>query len=369
MIANPVRISAADNLVVEASPSTWQLRVNTNFVELQGEGLLLEARDADPVLRYTSAFAVTRRLPRSGQLSTRYIQRVVLGWSAADEAWHLGLMLEAPLAQVRGSRWCELVKWPDPESEVFKAQAIDAGRTLARLLERPFNLVDGVVTTISSPVEAVPLPLPPLMLQGWAFDLRDNGWLVIERLPGWVAERWRRVAWFALWSVVFTILSVGVLTAGISRPRPEFLPYVGFGVAVMLVGLVIFSLWELFNRPRKIIIDPSTHQAWGVVQEGSGSKAVWRMPREAIDAVYVTQVIRNKRTSPHLHYAEINLRATDGRFHHLCNLTESEPLTGEPARPEEISPLNRRNVQTRVQVVGVYLSEALNVPAWYDYRG
>ncbi|MGV2436204.1 MAG UNVERIFIED_CONTAM: hypothetical protein LVT10_16085 [Anaerolineae bacterium] len=59
-------------------------------------------------LRSTESFALdTRFLPKNGELQTRYIERVVLGWSAEDEKWHLGLMFAEKLAQARGSRWCD----------------------------------------------------------------------------------------------------------------------------------------------------------------------------------------------------------------------------------------------------------------------
>ncbi|MBE0688944.1 MAG: hypothetical protein IH587_02330, partial [Anaerolineae bacterium] len=90
------RISAGGNLSIEIQPHNWRLLANGADLERP----LVEV-SADEPLRYIPAFGSTRRLPDTGILPTQYIQRIVLGWSHEDEAWHLGFLLEPELARPR----------------------------------------------------------------------------------------------------------------------------------------------------------------------------------------------------------------------------------------------------------------------------
>ncbi|MEL6150595.1 MAG: hypothetical protein AAFR56_13295, partial [Chloroflexota bacterium] len=261
------RISAADNLIINAQPDRWQMLVNTEFVDnIQGDGLLLEAAPGEP-LRYTTVFARTHRLPRSGELSTQYIQRVVLGFSHDDDAWHLGLLFQQALADARGSRWCELARWPDPDEDVFKEMAVDVGQQLAHMIGCPFNVIPMRKQHDAQPQEPEPLPELPLPVQGWTFDKQPNGWLMFVRDDAWRNEQVRRVAWYSFWVIVYFILSVSTLVSDIALPRPEFLPYLGLGTALFLLGLVGFTLHRLRSTPRRIVVDPQTRQIWGSVQQ------------------------------------------------------------------------------------------------------
>jgi hypothetical protein len=371
-------ISAADNLVIEASPDTWRMLVNTNFVDnIQGDGIILEAVPGQP-LRYTSLFARTRRLPKNGVLALNHIQRVVLGWSWDDEAWHLGLLLEDRLAAARGSRWCEVAKWPDPEQDLYQDLAVQAGQSLARNLGRPFNLIPLRDPGIETLPVSVPLPDLPLALQEWRLGrAQANGWLVFVRSPEWAQERVRRMVWYGFWSVVYVLLSVMTLFTDISPPRPTFLPYIGLGTAALLVGLVAYSFYELQTVARRVILDPTTRRVWGTTQRGG--KPVWRKGREEIDSVYVTEVVDitlakgdDEDPSPvaaDIHYGELNLRLTDGSYYFLLNQEEPETIT-EPIYgvPGEVQALESGMITTRLQATGAYIAEALDVPLWYDCR-
>ena len=172
-----------------------------------------------------------------------------------------------------------------------------------------------------------------------------------------------------MWTVIYILLAVATIRSDIALPRPELLPYLGLATAVLLVGLVGYSLYELRRKARRIVIDKVTRQVWGVIRDPDG-KTVWRMGRERVDSVYVTQVIKRKRQSPVLEYAEINLRLTSGGYHHLIKLEESEVLdtaVGFRDTPEIVS-LERDVIQTNVQAAGAYIADALDVPAWYDHR-
>lgn len=364
------RISAADNLIIVTHPDRWQMLVNTEFVEtVNGDSMLMEAIIDQP-LRYTTVFARTRRLPKSGTLATDHIQRVVLGWSWEDEAWHLGLLCSDALARARGSRWCELAKWPDPERDVFRDLAVDAGRSLANIIDCPFNIVPTRQQHIEkTKPQPRPLPTLPLEVPGWLFEQQPNGWLAFVRDGAWARERVRRMLWYSFWTVVYIILAVTTLVSDIALPRPAFLPYLGLATAALLVGLVGYSLYELRRKPRRILVDPETRQIWGAVDEGK-HKPIWRMSREAIDSVYVSQVIKQQQEQPIMQYGEINLRLTNGGYYYLLNQEEAEPLTAPPNLNgnAEIVPLDGDDIQTPLQVAGAYIGKALNVPVWYDHR-
>ena len=85
-------------------------------------------------LHYNERFASTRRLPPTGVLTQGQVLQVIAGYQRADESWHLGVVLDAPLTESRGSRWVELAHWPDPDKTTFVDVAQSAGRGLATVL-------------------------------------------------------------------------------------------------------------------------------------------------------------------------------------------------------------------------------------------
>ena len=172
--------------------------VNADFVDnVTGDGVLLEVLPDAP-LRYTTAFARTRRFPKAGVLPNQYIQRVLLGWSEDDESYHLGVVVTPRLADARGSRWCALARWPDPEKDVFKNEAQQAGKALAEVLNRPFSIAP--IPKHDPDPTPIPKPLPalPLRLQSWEMWRGQNGWLLLgtrqrlgtrARPPGAMVQR------------------------------------------------------------------------------------------------------------------------------------------------------------------------------------
>ncbi|MCS7072165.1 MAG: hypothetical protein NZM00_11710 [Anaerolinea sp.] len=125
---------------------------------------VLEAAPGGP-FRYIDAFGVSRRLPSKGHLTTEQIQRIVVGWSRRDEAWHLGLMLTPEAALARsGIRWVEIAAWRTLEA---KQTVVDIGEGLARTLALPFSLVPPkddssiIVPVMPHPqIAAVETPVP-----------------------------------------------------------------------------------------------------------------------------------------------------------------------------------------------------------------
>jgi hypothetical protein len=387
------RIYAAGNLRIEIQPDRWVLLLHSDA----GDTVLAEAADNQP-MRYVSTFGSQRRLPISGQLALHEIERVVLGWSAKDESWHLGLILAPALAQARSSRWCELAHWPDPTGDQHNELAAEAGRTLARRLQRPFTLIpprQDQLQAVSQPPPPPPLPPLPIRLDLWTLSHierdRRNGAspdaLEFRLSPAWGRAKILRAGWYIIWSGVFVVLSVKSLAGSIALPRPEFLPYLGLACAVLLAGVALSNLIRAGRRLNRIVIDPlartiSGGRGWRV----SSGRARWRFSADQIQAIYASQVmskINRRRGRDPLRtviYGELNLLLTNGKFVHLIahgalddKIPALDPLPDEnarrdPANEDAITPLTAYEVQTPLQAAALYAAGALGKPAYTDRR-
>jgi hypothetical protein len=362
------RISAADNLTIEMQTDRWRLLVNGD----REERTVVEAQPGKP-LRYIPGFGKSRRLPDNGTLPVEHIQRVVVGWSNQDESWHLGLVLGAELAQARGSRWCEVARWPDPEVNIYNELASRAGEALAQAVTRPFYLVPAQVEEKSAPANAASRPLPelPLTLPVWTFS-RSGDQLQLVRSRSQSLAAIRRILWYTLWTIIYIVLVVTSFTAGIAPAKPDFLPYLGIVSAVMLVVLIISNIYHLLVDPNRIVIDPATR----TIKALRGRRTHWSFSADKLQSVYVTLVtskINMKKADPkqHFHYAEINLQLANGKFHDILDSEQSgtfTPVSPDVENEEAVIPLISDNTYTDFQAVGVYIAEALNLPCWYDRR-
>ncbi len=131
------KIKAAENLVIELDSGLWQLTNGRS-----GERPLLTATADSPVIVYRPVFAQARQLPADGGLPVGAVDAVVVGWARSDRAWHLGLLLNAEVAEARGGRWCELAHWPDEFALLAADPAGQAGAALAQMIRRPFRFVE-----------------------------------------------------------------------------------------------------------------------------------------------------------------------------------------------------------------------------------
>jgi hypothetical protein len=357
------RISAAGNLTIEVKPESWRLIVNGN----SQERVLVEVSPGEPI-RYIPTFAAKRRLPDTGKLPIENIQRVVLGWSNEDESWHLGLLLTPELASARGSRWCEIARWPDPDVNVFSDIASQAGRTLARTITRPFNLIEPPVEAERAPKPVVmpPLRALPLEFDLWTLDKdRDN--LQFSLSPRWNRSRLVRIFWYTLLVIIYIVLSVTTLTGIIALPKPEFLPYLGLVTAAFLVGVIIYTLYQLITQPDKIVVDVA-HRS---IYAQHGSRERWKLDTVAIDSVYVSEIVSHKGKKRVVHHGELNLRLQDGTFFYLFDQPQpiDDLLTPDDSTDEEaVLGLTPLSAHTDMQMAGLWVAQALNVPAWYDRR-
>jgi hypothetical protein len=351
------RISAAANLTIEVDAERWRLLVNG----LAQEKVLLEAVAGESI-RTESSFATRRRLPDNGRLPLESVQRVVLGWSPEDESWHLGLLLEPELARRRGSRWCELARWPDPDVTVFSDVAARAGRALAQKLARPFNLIEPEVALPEAPP---PPPLKPLPLPFEIWTLEKSSTLQFTRNAAWLRSQLLRLAWYTVLIVIYIILSVFTLRQIIALPRPEFLPYLGLATAALLIGLSLYTIWQILRQPNRIIVEPRGIRAL------RGKSVRWSIPRESIEAVYVTEVFGKKSKNHTVQHGELSLYLSDGSFRNL--LVQQHPVemgvSPDHSLPEDgVSPLTLYSARGDLQMAGLYIAQTLNAECRYDRR-
>lgn len=361
------RISAAENITIEMSDARWRLIANG----MADPQVVFEVESGRPV-NYINEFASTRRLPRTGSLPTEYIQRVVLGWSNNDEAWHLGLLLDSELAAARGSRWCEIAHWPDPSTTVFSDIATRAGETLAQVTTRPFHLVPPRVEE-QKPAEPPRLPQLPLVVdEQWRLEKVQSAQVQLVRTARETRATFRRTVWYAFWSVIYFALVYLTFTSGIAPANPVFLPYLGLFSGFVLVYLTLRNIYRLLTETNRIVVDAQARQIRGQ----HGQRVRWMRSADEIQAVYVSQVLsrsRRKRVQTAT-YGELNLYLADGQFQFLLNSEHLTPLqadadTADDSAPlERVEPLTPSALTTGLQAAALYIGQALKLPVQYDQR-
>ncbi len=379
------RISAASNVVIEVQPESWRLLVNGSGTER----VLVEAQRGAP-LRYGANFGSRRRLPLDGVLPREIIQRVVLGWSEDDNAWHLGLVLKGELVAERGSRWCGLAHWHDPLANQYQDVAIQAGQTLANQVDCPFTLIPPhgeaitpditrdasststriAVSNMEPIPDVIPQPDLPLKFELWTLQPAEAG-LELVLAPSWGRSKLMRVGWNILWLAVFIILTVTTLTSGIALPRPEILVWLGFASIILLILTILYNLYEVFTYINRIVIDSEG------VRWMRGKRVRRSVPLSAIQEVYASLVIakvgkRGKSAQERgIAYGEITLYQNDGKFQTVLAQHQPDeviPVSDDPLNEEAIVSLNETNARARLQSAALMIARTLGVPAEYDKR-
>jgi hypothetical protein len=367
------RISAARNLSIENQPEYWRLIVNGGG----SERILVEARPGEP-LRYVTTFGAQRRLPASGILPVENVERVVLGWSRQDEAWHLGLLLSDDLAQTRGSRWCGLAFWPDPELDLYRDIAGQAGQTLAQKLARPFTIVpppaaaprEGAAAKASA---AATLPQLPITLHEWTLSCPREGLLVLALGARWGRARLLRALWFLFLSAVFLVLSIRSLEGIIAPTQPAFLPYLGIASAVFLLGASLRLILTTLTRERRIEIDTASR----TIRAVSGGRTRWMLTADDLRGVYASHSLGKSRQNGQqraVQYGELNLALTNGAFRWLLQHGPTDEFIAAPdgdaqsLKTERVIALTPPAAQTLLQAAALHIAQALGVPAYFDQR-
>lgn len=379
--ATMTQISASNHITVDFSYDRWRL-----IQELDGEQPAVVAEVQPEIgLRYNKYFATTRKLPESGQIAAADISQVVLGWSYESDAWQLGVTLSPLLSEERGSRWCELVRFVDPDLSVHEYDAKRVGQSLADILRKPF--MDMPPTQPPAP-EPIPLPELPIEYGMWTIErsmtgeglTSREGEVRLERSSSWMFGKLRQVAWYGFWAVVYTWVSTATLTndlalpnAGTLLPDPHILPYLGLGVVALLLGMIVYHLWLVAREPDNIIISPYERS----IIARRGRNVRWKINANSIQSVYATEVVKKREKRPTVYHSELNLHLVNGSFQrvivedekHVDTLLPSADHISDKVKGEGVTPLDSHSVDTKLQAFALHIAECLGeLPAWHDLR-
>lgn len=363
------QISAANNYSVQTNGARWRLLYNNRP--------LLEA--APQGIRYGKYFSQTRRLPTTGQLPRQEVVRVVLGWQRADEAWHLGLLLSDDLAAQRGSRWCEMASWPDPDVTVFQNLAETAGRNLAQSLRIPFQVIPPRTAAQPRPAQK-PLPDLPLNFGLWSLQpTAQPGVVEFRRSPRWIRQHVRLIAWYALWAVVYFGVSVVTITseialpnAGTLLPNPQWLPFLGIATSIFFVIAIVYQLLRISLVTNRILVDGNR----GSVSAWRGNNKHWERTRAEIQSVYVSELFKKHDLSHTTEHGELNLHFGGGKFHFVLKQGDAVDNSGltnsddrQPHQKDDLRQLTADDVTTSLQAAGLHIAALIgDIPVWHDVR-
>ncbi len=378
----------AGRLIIEQDNLHWRLVFPNGG---QADRVLFTIMQGAPA-QYDPLFARQRGLPEGGAITPDQVDRVVVGWSARDSAWHLGLMLSDSLGTARGSRWCGLATWNDPDGRAFDTVAQHAGQSLAHKLARPIAIVppkplNGVpaqdavrapMPPMTAPIDTSevrqPIPQPPLpiTLDDWTLERLDGRRVELRLKRAWVRARFLRAGWYIILTGVFAVLTLTTFTSGIALPRPEFLAWMGVGSIIVMILAVLVTLVRAARQPKRIVFDGAADRVVWL----RGRSVVGEVPPGMVEAVYASHVVgkvgrRAARPARPVRFGEINLLLTDGSFVHVLTIPRTDetiPTTDDPLDEEQIVPLTTFNARTRLQSAALAIAEALNRPAAYDKR-
>ncbi len=297
-------IHAAHDLTIEISPTTWRLVNGSQLFDPSNAPVaLIEAHPLS--LTCAPAFARARQLFAS-QLTPADVARVVVGWAPENRNWHLGLLLAARPETNYQSRWCGLATWPSGPAAESADAAAQAGRSLAQIIDRPFYLVppplehrallisdtqplQPTVRLDVPPVEPVrpqiEPKLPPFEFEQIALLPAPRGYVWQKRrttLAGAIA----RMVGLLVLAGFFLVLGIGSQTAGLAPVTPEWLPWLGIAVAVLLVVMSLAAFGGLLNTS-DLLVDTTMHELRS--QRRFDGRVRWRIPFESAQYLLVSQ--------------------------------------------------------------------------------
>jgi hypothetical protein len=364
-------VTAADNLTIRYDSARWYLYNG------RGEAELPAVSAAPSGMAYTPAFAASRRLSESGFLPAEQIMLVALGYATEDSAWHLGIMLTPEAAAGRGSRWCGLARWqPD-----MAAEAEPTARALAALWDKPFKLIPPSASTAPALPTAAPEPTPsapelplmplPIRASDWEFKATENAYL-LRRSAEWRRGLLVRMIFFALLAPLFAILSIGALTTPFAPVSPEWLPFLGLGISVLLVGL---ALWQLsaIRRETYVLIDLRNQLVRLTNRRGTHTRM--QFPYESAEYVLISHVVNRRKPmheSPHRQrvWLEVWLHIYAGRrgFVPLAHIDEVEGRITEEISFTEKRPLHLGELDSPAHHIGGWIGRELDIPVYVEER-
>jgi len=398
-----------ENMLIEASDNQWRMR----RPEADSPALIVRSDG----VRYGKYMAQTRKLPEDGYIARADIQQVVIGWQEQDSSWHLGFVLNASLAAERGSRWCELIRWADPQRTHFEEYAHQQAQIIASILQVtmfsvPVSLQPDTVQPESSEAIATPEPTPnstpqvtstpspseyaysevmlvasppikplpelPADFAFWRAEIDPYGNVAFNRTSAWNRHMIGRMVWYTIWSIIYVIVSFLTLTSEIALPNSgtlvpdsSFLPYLGFLTAFILILIVTYTLWQFITQPRMIVADPQTQRLLAL----RGTEPVWHIDMADIQGVVISEHVKKKTKNTTTDHGEINLLMPNDTYHFLLQQGDSvdndDVVAGDnqpKRRVTDMTVLEPDAAFSHLQIAALHLGKAMNKPVWHDTR-
>ena len=374
------QITVSDNFVVDYSDQQWRL-IRISDHEEQNARVTVEVGGG---FCYNSYFADIHDLPDEGEIAADDIIEVTLGWSYKTDAWQLSVVLSPDLAAGRLSRGCEALRFIDPDMSAYEQEAKDVGQALADVLGKPF-----VITPPEEAPPPEPIPLADLPLDIGIWRLQAGAPIVSGAAPSevrfvrnksWARAKMRQIAWYGLLTAVYVWVAAASISSelalpntGTLIPNPQILPYMGIGVAVLLILLIGQRAWQFMREPDAILI--SSYE--GSVIALRGRQVRWKVNAKNVQSVYVSELVKKRSRRPTVYHSEINLHLVKGRFRRvmaedrkLANplLPGADPLS-EQDRGTGVAVLDPKQASTALQAAAVHIAACLDdLPVWHDRR-
>jgi hypothetical protein len=129
---------------------------------------------------------------------------------------------------------------------------------------------------------------------------------------------------------------------------------------------VFKNILRLLRQVTLVVVDDQRREIRGQ----HGKRVRWSLDQHEIRSVYASQVIGKRRGRAAVpHYGELNLLLANSKFHFLLGseqITEHE--MEEDGAGDGVLRLSNENYSTDLQAAGLYIAQALDLPAWYDRR-
>lgn len=433
-------IHAAYNLTIELEPDRWRLFNGAHDpASSETARALLDARPDG--ITCSPLFARARRLSDDGRLALDRVARVVVGWAPESRNWHLGLMLYPPSEEdrLRWCGLAHWPSGPSAEHEQVAVTAGHAlaeviGRPFrivppagvapiaadvpppAQMSAPPFDLPPdtrrtvvppseqpafpppasqetraapaapptapapapraGSLTALTPEVPAVTPRTPPFSFDEWRLIVTRRGY-AFQRPTRWVIGLMLRAGGYIVGALLFVMLGIGSLGSGLAQVNPEWLPYVGIGVGVVLGLLGLVTWWRVLTVS-DVVIDTQTREVRR--RNRFSGRVRWRVPFEAVQYVLLTQTParlrgRKKPDRPVPIGCDTWLHLYDGRrFWPVAELVRVEghshawPLVERLQKQRGRRALDLAHYDTPAHHAAVVLADALGAGLWLDIR-
>jgi hypothetical protein len=210
----------------------------------------------------------------------------------------------------------------------------------------------------------------------WALRVVPMG-LAVLPTGRWQRRQVARAVFFTLLSLTFWALSLGSLRSGLSPTTPDWLPYLGFGLAVIMLYNAGENVAKLLLRQR-VVVDKHAQEVrseralTGLVQ--------WRLAFDEIHYILLSQdraAPQGRRNSdaPMSISQEVWVHLYDGETFHLIGHTDAaEGLSWNWETVRERKPSEARytldlsEYDTPLHHAVTHIAHTLNVPVYIDLR-